>query len=126
MSEDAFRRPPPTGGFERYAWFFMRLSGVALLVLAVFHLVWMHHVIGVEHLSFAVVAERWAGAGWRLYDLALLWLALIHGANGLRVVLEEHVASQGWRRAVQSLTALVGLILLALGTYIVLAFRPPA
>lgn len=126
MTDEAFRRPPPAGGFERAAWLFMRLSGIALLVLAVFHLVWMHHVIGVEHLSFSVVAERWSNPWWRIYDFVLLFLALVHGANGLRVVLEEHVAAPGWRLAAKAFSALVGVVLLVMGAYIIVAFRPPA
>lgn len=126
MTGEAFRRPPPASGFERAAWIFMRLSGIALLVLAVFHLVWMHHVIGVEHLSFSVVAERWSNPGWRIYDFVLLLLALVHGANGLRVVLEEHVAAAGWRLAAKSFTAFLGVVLLSMGAYIIVAFRPPA
>jgi succinate dehydrogenase / fumarate reductase membrane anchor subunit len=116
----------PAGGFELWAWFFMRVSGILLLVLAVVHLVLMHAVIKVENLSFAVVAERWSGPWWRLYDFLLLALALLHGANGLRVVLEEHVRSPGRRLAVKTATAVVAFVLLAMGTYILVTFRPPA
>lgn len=126
MTEAPFRRPPPAAGFELWAWLFMRLSGIALLVLAVFHLVWMHHVIGVENLSFEVVAERWASPFWRIYDFVLLLLALLHGANGLRVVLEEHIAAPGWRLAVKSVTGFLGFVLLTMGTYIIVVFQPPA
>lgn len=126
MTAEPYRRPPPAGGFELWAWLFMRLSGIALLFLAVFHLILMHHLIGVENLSFDVVAERWANPWWRIYDFVLLWLALLHGANGLRVVLEEHVSSPGWRLTVKSVTAFLGFLLLTMGTYIILAFQPPA
>lgn len=126
MTGEPYRRPLPAGGFELWAWLFMRLSGIALLFLAVFHLILMHHLIGVENLSFDVVAERWANPWWRIYDFVLLLLALLHGANGLRVVLEEHVSSPGWRLTVKSVTAFLGFLLLTMGTYIILAFQPPA
>ena len=35
-------RPRPTGGLELYAWLFMRVSGIALLLLALGHLAIMH------------------------------------------------------------------------------------
>ncbi|HWV58074.1 MAG TPA: hypothetical protein VNZ57_11545, partial [Longimicrobiales bacterium] len=49
------RRRLPGGKFELYSWLFMRVSGVVLLGIAVFHLFWMHMVIGVENIDFSVV-----------------------------------------------------------------------
>ena len=39
-----------TSNFELYTWFFMRISGIVLLTLAVFHLLYMHLFIGVENI----------------------------------------------------------------------------
>ena len=84
-------RRPGSGGFERWAWFFMRISGVALLGLAVFHLLWMHFAIGVDNIDFQTVVERWSNPLWRLYDFALLAFALGHGLNGLRTVIDDEL-----------------------------------
>ena len=124
MTNASYGRPVPSGGFELWAWFFMRLSGLALLFLAVFHLVWMHHVVKVENLNFEVVAARWSNPLWRLYDFVLLALALLHGANGLRVILEEMIRAPGWRLTLKSVATLLGVLLLAMGAYIIFAFQP--
>ena len=47
---------PPGSGFEFWAWFFMRVSGVLLLGLAVFHVMYMHMVIGIDNINFDVLA----------------------------------------------------------------------
>jgi len=39
-------RQRPGSAFEFYTWFLMRVSGVMLLGLAVFHLLYMHLAIG--------------------------------------------------------------------------------
>ena len=43
-------QPRPESGFELYAWVFMRLSGILLLVLALVHLFYMHVLNSVDAL----------------------------------------------------------------------------
>lgn len=119
-------RRPGSGGFERWAWFFMRISGVALLGLAVFHLLWMHFAIGVDNIDFQTVVERWSNPLWRLYDFALLAFALGHGMNGLRTVIDEYVSSPGWKLGVKTVAALVGFLVGAAGFYVIFTFDVPA
>ena len=119
-------RRPGSGGFERWAWFFMRVSGVALLGLAVFHLLWMHFAIGVDNIDFQTVAGRWANPLWRIYDLALLVFALTHGVNGLRTVLEDYVASPRRLLAVKGVVYTLAFLLMSMGAYIIFTFDVPA
>lgn len=102
--------------FEALSWFFMRLSGLALLFLAMFHLLYMHLVLRVEKITFDVIVDRWTGPSgwfWSLYDLVLLLFALIHGANGARWVIDDYVRSPGWNLVVKSVVyLLVGLMIL--------------
>ena len=70
-------RERPAGGLELYAWLFMRVSGIALLLLALGHLAIMHLINSVDEINFAFVAARWANPLWRLYDWFLLALALV-------------------------------------------------
>lgn len=71
--------------------------------------------------SVEFVAERWnflfAGvAVWKLYDLALLALVVIHGFNGLRIVLTDYTMSSPlFRRASVYLCVIGAVILLVLG-----------
>lgn len=77
--------------FERFAYLFMRLSGVALLVLAVGHMVIQHVLNSTANLTIEFVAMQWNSWGWKAYDILLLWLAIPHGINGLRNILEDYI-----------------------------------
>ncbi len=118
-------KPRPESGLELYAWIFMRVSGLALLFLALGHLLVMHLINNVEVIDFKFVAARYATPFWRTYDLLMLWFAMIHGVNGLRTVLLDYIGARGWR--VLSLASLfvVGFVLLTLGSLAILTFQPP-
>src|ERR1044072_5767195 len=82
------KKPRPTRGkLEIAAWLFIRLSGVVLVVLVIGHLL-IQLVLdgGVSKIGFAFVAGRWASPFWQVWDLLMLWLAMLHGANGLRTI----------------------------------------
>ncbi len=92
--------------FEQLMWSFMRVSGVLLVVLALGHLAIMHVINGVFDINQGgqfgeaanFVAGRWAFLFWRLYDAALLALAMIHGFNGFRYVVNDYVHHPTVRR----------------------------
>lgn len=117
-------RPQPSGGFELYAWLFMRVSGVGLLFLALGHLVIMHIINNVDVIDFNFVADRYRSFGWRIYDLLLLVLAMLHGINGARVVIDDYLR-QGKRVLCLSLLYVVGFSLMILGSLVILTFQPP-
>lgn len=85
------RHIKPRSNLERYAFLFMRLSGVLLLLLAVGHMLLQHVFRDVHSLTLQVVADAWRSWGWRAYDLLLLVFAITHGFNGLRQVLEDYI-----------------------------------
>jgi succinate dehydrogenase / fumarate reductase, membrane anchor subunit len=103
----------------------MRISGIVLLLLALGHLLIMHIINNVDNIDFQFVANRYATPFWRTYDLLLLWLAMIHGINGVRTVLVDYVSPRGWRLATLASLFLVGFVLLALGSIAILTFQPP-
>jgi succinate dehydrogenase / fumarate reductase membrane anchor subunit len=115
----------PAGGFERFAWFFMRASGLVLLLLALGHLTIMHLINSIDDVDYAFVAARYATPFWRTYDGLMLTLALLHGYNGLRVVLTDYLKG-GWRLFVNWALGFLTLLLLILGLYVVFAFQPPS
>ena len=116
-------RPRPASNFELYSWFFMRISAIVLFVLALFHLVYKHLVIGLDAITFEIIAERWQSPGWRLFDLFLLVFGWIHGANGVRIVLDDYIHPQGWKIFVKSILYVVTFVLIVLGAYIIFTFR---
>ncbi len=118
-------RERPAGGFELWSWLFMRLSGVVLLFLAVGHVLIMHVMDeGIERVDFDFVAARWASPFWRTWDWAMLTLALVHGINGLRVIVQDYVRRPGARFAVNSFFTVLGFVLFVLGTVVVFTFDP--
>lgn len=117
--------PRPESGLELYAWIFMRVSGLLLLFLALGHLLIMHIVHNVDHIDFQFVAARYATPFWRTYDLLMLWLAMIHGVNGIRTVLVDYVNARGWRAVSLASLFVLGFVLLTLGSLAILTFRPP-
>ncbi len=118
-------KPRPESGLELYAWLFMRVSGLALLFLALGHLLIMHIIHNVDHIDFQFVAARYATPFWRTYDLLMLWFAMIHGVNGVRTVLLDYISPRGWRMVSLTSLFLVGFVLLTLGSLAILTFQPP-
>ena len=116
--------PMPAGGFELYAWLFMRLSGVLLVVLAIGHLAIMHWLHGVEDIDFNFVAARYNGLFWRSYDWLMLVLAMLHGGNGVRTVIDETVHPLPWRRPALGLLYVVVFVFLGAGSWVILTFKP--
>jgi succinate dehydrogenase / fumarate reductase, membrane anchor subunit len=127
----ATERPPSavrsrvaSGNFELYTWFFMRVSGLLLIFLALGHLAFVHIINTVDDIDYAFVAARWATPFWRIYDLLLLWLALLHGLNGLRTVLNDYITRPGWRVASLGMVWVLGILFLAIGSIVIFTFQP--
>ncbi len=108
---------------ELYAWFFMRVSGVIMLLIAVFHLLLMHVNIGVGNIDFDTIANRWQSPFWRLYDLFLLTFAMTHGTNGARYVLEDYIHNRGWRVTAKAILYTVYVLFMGMGAYIIFTFQ---
>ncbi len=81
--------------FERHAFMFMRMSGIALLVLAVGHMMIQHVLNSTANLTIQFVAQQWSSWGWKVYDIFLLAFAIPHGVNGLRNVLADYIHHEG-------------------------------
>src|SRR5579885_1884017 len=116
-------RPASGTGFETFSWYFMRWSALGLIFLVIIHLLLNHVATDVSCTSYQLVSLRYENPFWRLYDWLLLTLALVHGMNGLRVVVDDYVRSRGWRLSLQSLLAVVTLVFFMLGTNTLTTFH---
>lgn len=111
--------------FELYGWLFMRLSGVVLVVLVLGHLL-IQLVLdgGVSKIGFAFVAGRWASPFWQAWDLVMLWLAMLHGANGLRTVINDYAEKPKTRFWLKNLLYTATVFTVLLGTLVIFTFDP--
>ncbi|HWK21312.1 MAG TPA: succinate dehydrogenase hydrophobic membrane anchor subunit [Microbacteriaceae bacterium] len=119
-------RGPKRGiNLEKWGWIYMRASGVLLAVLIFGHL-FVNLVAGegVKAIDFAFVAGKWADPFWIVWDMLLLWLALIHGANGMRTLVNDYATRPALRRILLGLILLATVALLVLGTLVLTTFDP--
>ncbi|OLR90516.1 succinate dehydrogenase hydrophobic membrane anchor subunit [Actinokineospora bangkokensis] len=118
------RRPAARrSNFEMASWLFMRISGVALIVLVLGHLFIMNILDGgVHRINFAFVAGRWSSPFWQLWDLSMLWLAEIHGGNGLRTVINDYARKDATRFWLKVLLYVSMVVILGLGSYVIFTF----
>ncbi|MFE4367185.1 succinate dehydrogenase hydrophobic membrane anchor subunit [Streptomyces sp. NPDC056835] len=113
------------GNFEMAAWLFMRLSGVVLVVLVLGHLL-IQLVLdgGVSKIGFAFVAGRWASPFWQVWDLLMLWLAMLHGANGLRTIINDYAERANTRLWLKGLLYTATVFTILLGSLVIFTFDP--
>ena len=127
-SLDNPRSPRRRGGmpnFEKYAWLFMRFSGIVLVFLALGHLfVMLMWEDGVYRIDFNYVAQRWHSPFWQTWDLLLLWLAMIHGTVGLRTVINDYTRRDATRFWLKMVLFPASAVVISLGTLVIFTFDP--
>ena len=106
----------------------MRLSGLALVFLALGHMFIMHVLVVItgQEINFAFVQSRWGTPFWRIYDLLLLVLAFMHGVNGARIVISDYVAHRTARSLILGILLFISAVWLILGIAIIALFDPSA
>ena len=113
------------GNTELYGWVFMRASGVVLVVLIFGHL-FVNLVAGegVKAIDFGFVAGKWASPFWQVWDLLMLWLAMIHGTNGVRTIVNDYAEKNTTRLVLKGLLYLAFVVVVVLGTLVIFTFDP--
>ena len=126
MTRSAYRRARPQGGgFELAVWYLMRLTGVALFVLALTHYLILH-VLYDPALQNAdwITTVRWSSLFWRAFDWTLLMMVLFHAFMGLRTVVQDYTQGRV-RMALTMLLYIVGIVVFAMGTIAVATLKFP-
>lgn len=110
---------------EKWGWMFMRGSGIVLIVLIFGHL-FINLMVGegIHALDFAFIAGKFATPFWQWWDVLMLWLALIHGANGMRTIVNDYVTTEKVRKVLVWALGLAAGLLIILGTLVVFTFDP--
>jgi len=118
-------KPSRGGNFELNSWLFMRGSGVLLVVLVFGHLfVNLITGEGIHQIDFGFVAGKWANPFWQVWDLAMLWLAMLHGGNGLRTIINDYATRPNARFALKTLLFFAVAVTIVLGTLVIFTFDP--
>ncbi|MCT1607829.1 succinate dehydrogenase hydrophobic membrane anchor subunit [Nesterenkonia massiliensis] len=119
------RSSSTSGSFEMAAWLFMRVSGAALVVLIFVHL-WVNLMVGdgIHQIDFAFVAGKWANPVWQFWDLTMLWLAMLHGTNGMRTIINDYAEKDSTRMWLKSILFLSATVIIVLGTMVIFTFEP--
>jgi succinate dehydrogenase / fumarate reductase membrane anchor subunit len=111
--------------FELYGWLFMRISGIVLVVLVLGHLLIMNVLDGgVQRINWGFVAGRYASPFWRVWDLTMLWLAELHGTNGLRTIINDYAERDQTRFWLKMVLFSSAVLILFLGTLVIFTFDP--
>jgi len=111
--------------YELYSWLFMRISGIILVFLVLGHLFIMNILDGgVQRINFGFVAGRWASPFWQIWDLLQLWLAMLHGGNGLRTIINDYAERDRTRKILQYLLIFTVVFIVLLGTLVIFTFDP--
>lgn len=111
--------------WEKWGWIYMRASGVLLVVLIFGHLftnLWLGE--GIKAIDFAFVGGKLSDPFWQWWDLLLLWLALIHGANGMRTIVNDYVSRIGVAKSLKGAIFVATALLIVLGTLVIFTFDP--
>lgn len=124
-TSDQLRTAPGAGlipGSERAFWYFLRVSGVVLVVFALTHLFITHYLNVPSQTVSQFVADRWANPLWRTFDIILLYAAVWHGLIGMRMIATDMINSKAGRQIAYAAIWVTGVFFSVLGTITVFTF----
>ena len=111
---------------ELFVWYLMRVTGVALFVLALAHFSILHFIWDpAEQTADFITNERWNQIFWRGFDWLLLMTVLFHGFLGMRTVVLDYIQRPGLRTGTLWLLYVTGAILFVIGTQVILTLPMP-
>ena len=112
-----------TPGSERTFWYFLRISGLVLMVFVILHLFLTHYANVPSETDFNYVADRWSNPLWRTFSIILLLSAVWHGVVGMRMVLTDVFRNRIARQIAYAINWFVGIVFTVLGIVNVVSFN---
>ncbi len=110
-------KPVGGSGQEVFYWYYVRISGLLLVFLALLHLYLNHIQTDVSDLEYDLVIERLTAYPLlRVADFLLLFLGLSHGVLGLKALIDDYVHKPTERLFWLSLLYVVFGVFLVAGT----------
>jgi len=120
-------RRRPRNKRELYIWYLMRITGLALFVLALAHFSILHFIWDPADQNAEFIREqRWNQLFWRGFDWLLLMTVLFHGFMGVRTVISDYVHGLTLRAVLMSALFVSGALLFVIGTQVILTLPTPA
>lgn len=134
------RAVQPGFSFEYIMWIFTRISGLALILLAIIGMVsalalgartqvdlptlmrWTffpnpNHII---NSNIPDVTLGWANGFWQVIQILIVFFGVTHGINGLRMVIEDFLGQSIIRPFLRGLIFLLWIFALAIAIYVIL------
>ncbi|HEU4740308.1 MAG TPA: succinate dehydrogenase hydrophobic membrane anchor subunit [Meiothermus sp.] len=97
-------------------WVFMRLSGLVLVFLVLGHIYMNFVLIDVNTVNYNYVAQRLSNTTWKIYDLVILGLAMLHGLNGSRYVMDDWIKDPRQRFVTKAVVYSLGVLVFLIGS----------
>ncbi|WP_228373403.1 succinate dehydrogenase hydrophobic membrane anchor subunit [Demequina gelatinilytica] len=112
-------------GAEQWSWRFMRISGPILVVLILTHLfVNLMTGDGISQIDFAFVAGKWAAPLWQWWDFLMLALAMLHGGNGMRLLINDYAHRAWLKKLLHGALGVAVIGIIVLGSLVIWTFDP--
>jgi len=134
------RTVQPGLSFEYVMWIFTRISGLSLILLSAIGVIsafalgartqvdlptlmrWTffpnpNHVINSDIPDLTL---GWANAFWQVMQILIVFFAVTHGFNGLRVVIEDFIGQTIARPFIRGIIFLLWIFALVIAVYVIL------
>jgi succinate dehydrogenase hydrophobic anchor subunit len=131
--------PKPSWNLEFLMWVFTRISGLAMVLLAIFGIS-AALIMGARtqmdmgtlmrwtffpnssHVLASDIPDLylWSNGFWQIMQILMVVFAATHGFNGLRVVVEDYSRPGFWQAALRFLVFLLWLFCGLVGIYVIL------
>lgn len=131
--------PKPSWNLEYMMWIFTRISGLALILIAVLGIS-LGLLMGARtqmdlgtllrwtffpnpnHVYDSEIPDLylWANGFWQIIQILVVVFAATHGFNGLRVVLEDYSKPGFWQAAIRFMIFLLWIFAGLVGIYVIL------
>jgi succinate dehydrogenase hydrophobic membrane anchor protein len=115
---------PGSGRSGLVAWWFQRLSGLALAAILLFHFFVLHFLTS-GPLTYQAVMARLAHPWWKTLDILFVVLGMTHAAGGFNLLIEDYVHRPVWRSILFGLNWLVCAAFMILGVVTILGLKAP-
>lgn len=98
------------------SWLVVRLTGLFLSVLVLGHFALTHIVTDVADTGASFVARRWSSTLWLAWDWLMLASAVVHGAAGVWIAIDDYTPVGPRRRGLHWLLLVVAALVFIVGT----------